>query len=123
MLEYLIYLLVPLMAILLVSAQAIWGTAIKNQKVLEGDGFINIATNLITSPRIWIGGFIYIAATIVYFIMLSRIKFFSVQISMTAASILFSTALAVLLFNEKLSLLNIMGMVLVLVALPLVLAK
>lgn len=117
-----IYLLVPLMAILLVTAQAVWGTAIKQQHLLKGSAS-EIFTNLITSPRIWLGAIIYICATGVYFLLLSKVKFFSVQISMTAISIIFSTILAAILFHEKITPLNLLGMAAVLVALPCVLAK
>ena len=116
------YLLVPLMAFLLVTAQATWGTAIKKQDVLQGSAS-KIFTNLITSPRIWIGIFIYITATGVYFLLLSKAKFFSIQVSMTALSIIFSTILAAALFNEKISLVNLVGAALVLLGLAFVLAK
>jgi len=116
------YLLVPLMALLLVTAQAVWGTAIKQHHVLEGSAS-RILTNLITSPRIWLGAFIYVCATAVYFVLLSKVKFFSVQVSMTAISIIFSTILAALLFHERITPLNIAGMLAVLIGLPLVLAR
>lgn len=115
-------LLVPLMAFLLVTAQATWGTAIKQHHVLEGPAG-QIFTNLITSVRIWIGILIYIAATAVYFLLLSKVKFFSVQVTMTALSIIFSTALAVLLFHEKISPVNILGAAIVLFGLVFVLAR
>jgi drug/metabolite transporter (DMT)-like permease len=116
------YLLVPLMALLLVTAQATWGTAIKKQHILEGSAS-KIVTNLLTSPRIWIGILIYILATGVYFLLLSKAKFFSIQVSMTALSIIFSTILAAILFNEKISALNIIGAALVLFGLVFVLGK
>jgi len=114
------YLLVPLMALLLVTAQATWGTAIKRQHLLEGSPS-KVLGNLISSPRIWIGILIYIAATAVYFLLLSKAKFFSIQVSMTAISIIFSTLLATILFHEKISLLNGIGAALVLVGLAFVL--
>lgn len=114
--------LVPVVALLLVTAQATWGTAIKTQRLLEGSP-LNIMVNIATSPRMWIGVFLYIAATGVYFTLLSKARFFSVQISMTAVAILMSTVLAATLFHEKLSVLNLFGMVLVLVGLALVIAR
>lgn len=110
------------MALLLVSAQAIWGTAIKKHHVLQGSAS-KIVGNLISSPRIWIGALIYIAATGVYFLLLSKAKFFSVQVSMTAISIIFSTVLAAVLFHERISPLNALGAVLVLVGVALVLSR
>jgi drug/metabolite transporter (DMT)-like permease len=116
------FLLVPLMALLLVTAQATWGTAIKKQHLLEGSAS-KIFSNLITSPRIWIGIAIYVLATGVYFLLLSKAKFFSVQVSMTAISIIFSTLLAAIIFNERITPLNLAGMVVVLAGLPLVLSR
>lgn len=116
------HLLVPVVALLLVTAQAMWGTAIKSRHLLEGSAG-KILLNLITSPRIWTGVLLYIAATGVYFTLLSRARFFSVQISMTAVAILLSTLLAAVLFHEKISAVNLAGMLLVLIGLALVLAR
>lgn len=114
--------LVPVVALLLVSAQAIWGTAIKSHRVLEGS-VGNIVVNLFTSPHIWVGILLYIAATGAYFALLSKARFFSVQISVTATAVILSTLLAALLFHEKISALNICGMALVLTGLAFVLAR
>lgn len=116
------YLLMPIMAGLLVSAQALWGTVIKSGTALQGS-LPTIAFNLVTNWRMIAGALIYIAATLVYFYMLSKLKFFSVQIAMTALSIIFSTGLSILLFNEKPTLLNVLGAGIVLVGIALVLHK
>ncbi len=116
------YLLLPVLALLLVSAQAIWGGAIKNQHLIRG-GAKQILFNLVSSPRIWIGAVVYVIATAVYFILLSKLRFFSVQISMMSISIIFSTLLAYFVFHESLSGLNILGMLVVLGGLYLVLAR
>jgi hypothetical protein len=116
------FLLFPLMAFLLVSGQAFWNSAIKNENLLKGSP-LQIAGNLLSSSKIWAGAIIYIAATVVYFILLSRNKFFVVQITMTALAIIFSTFLAALLFNEKIGLINIFGAALVLVGLSFVLIR
>jgi drug/metabolite transporter (DMT)-like permease len=110
------------MAFLLVSAQAFWNSAIKGQKLLSGS-FSQIASNLISNPRIWAGIILYIATTAVYFILLSKIKFFTVQVTMTALSIVFSTLLAALFFHERISAINIAGMFVVLLGLPMVLTR
>lgn len=116
------YLLVPVMAMLLASAQAMWNSAIKNQHLLQAKAS-SAFTNVLSSPRMWLGAFLYIVATVVYFILLSKNKFFSVQVSMTAVAIIFSTVLAAVVFNEKISLVNAVGMLVVLTGLTLVLAK
>lgn len=114
-----IYSLVPLMALLLVSAQAMWGLAIKQDNLMSGSPQ-QITYNLLTSPRIWLGALLYIATTLVYFTVLSRGKFFIVQLSMAAISICLSTLLAAILFKEHVSLLNIIGMVVVILGLAFV---
>ena len=111
-----IYLLVPVMATLLVSAQAMWGIAIKHNNLING-GVYQSFVNLITSPRIWFGALLYIAATLVYFLMHSRGKFFVVQISMAGVATILSTILASYLFGENISPGNILGMFLVIAGL------
>jgi drug/metabolite transporter (DMT)-like permease len=116
----LFYLLVPLLALLLVTAQAVWGSAIKNEHLIQGSP-AQIGSNLITNYRIWVGAIIYIIATLIYFFLLSRNKFFSVQITMLSLSVVFSTLLASILFHERIGLLNLVGIIVVLIGLTLVL--
>ena len=104
------------MAGLLVSAQAMWGIAIKKNNLISG-GMMQSLMNLITSPRIWLGALLYGVATLVYFMMLSRGKFFIVQISMAGVATILSTILASFLFGENISSSNILGMFLVVVGL------
>lgn len=116
------YLLMPVMAFLLVCAQALWGTVIKHQGALKGSvGDITVA--LISNWRMWAGAAIYIVATLIYFYMLSKLKFFSVQIAMTALSIIFSLGLSAILFHERPSIINILGVVIVFIGIILVLNK
>jgi drug/metabolite transporter (DMT)-like permease len=116
------YLMMPVMASMLVIAQALWGTVIKHGNALQGT-ISNMAMNLITNYRMWLGAFIYIAATFVYFYMLSKLKFFSVQIGMTALTIVFSTVLSIILFNEQPNIINIIGATIILLGVGLVLYK
>jgi drug/metabolite transporter (DMT)-like permease len=114
--------MMPVMAFLLVIAQTLWASVIKTGNALQGS-LPTITLNLMTSWKMWLGALIYIVATLVYFYMLSKLKFFSVQIAMTALSIIFSTTLSVLIFNEKPTLINITGAAVVLVGVFLVLYK
>jgi drug/metabolite transporter (DMT)-like permease len=116
------YLLMPIMAGLLVVAQACWGSVIKNQHALRGTP-TTIASNLISNPRMWLGAFIYIIATLLYFFLLSKLRFFSVQVAMTGLSIAFSTLLAYIYFHENISLLNIVGAAVILCGVALVVTK
>jgi len=117
---YLPYLLMPVMALLLVIAQSLWASVIKTGHALEGS-IPTITLNLISNWKMWLGAMVYIIATLVYFYMLSRLKFFSVQIAMTAMSIIFSLGLSVVLFHEKPSLINIAGVAIVILGISLVL--
>lgn len=116
------YLLMPVMAFLLVIAQTLWASVIKTGHALQGS-LPTIALNLASNWKMWLGAMIYIIATLVYFYMLSKLKFFSVQIAMTALSIIFSTSLSILIFNERPTLINIAGAVIVLAGIFLVLYK
>lgn len=122
MIAILPYILMPVMALLLVTAQTLWASVIKSGNALQGS-LPTIAVNLLANWKMWLGALIYILATLVYFYMLSKIRFFSVQIAMTALSIIFSTSLSIIAFNEKPSLLNIMGALIVLVGVALVIYK
>ncbi len=110
------------MAIMLVGAQALWGTAVKHHGIMHGTN-MRIIQNIITSPLIWMGGLLYVFAIVVYFFLLSDNKFYVVQIAMTTTAIIFSTLLAVLFFHEKLSYINVMGIFLVLIGLSFVISR
>lgn len=114
------YLLMPVMACLLVIAQALWASVIKTGGALQGP-LPTIAMNLLSNWKMWLGALVYIIATLVYFYMLSKLKFFSVQIAMTALSIIFSTALSYVIFHEAPSLINVAGIFIVLIGIALVL--
>lgn len=116
------YLLIPAIAAMLVLAQACWGSFIKETRPF--DGSIGQAVgHLITGPRIWLGALLYIIATLVYFLALSKFRFFTIQIVVTALAILFSTVLSRLFFHETVTPVNIIGMVIVLSGLSLVLVR
>ncbi len=116
------YLLVPLMGLLLVGGQALWGYAIKNHHLLEGTPG-QAVLNLLKSPQIWLGLILYGMATLVYFFLLSANKFFAIQITMTAVAIILSSLLAVILFDEKITAINVVGVCIVFAGLYLVIYR
>ena len=122
MIAFLPYIMMPVMALLLVSAQSLWASVIKNSNALEGS-ISTIAINLLSNWKMWLGALIYIVATLVYFYMLSKLKFFSVQIAMTAISIIFSVVLSIFVFGEKPNMVNLLGIAVVLVGIIMVLKK
>lgn len=116
------YTLIPFVALLLVSAQALWGSAIKSDKLLAGT-LPHISLSLLSSWKMWIGAGIYVLATLIYFYLMSKAPFYSVQVTMTGLSIVFSTCLALLLFKEQPTLINYFGILLVLLGVYLILSR
>lgn len=115
-------LLIPLLATLLVTAQAVWTTAVKRNDIFQGSP-ADVAKNLVSNGKIWLGGFIYLVATVLYLSLLSKLPFFSVQVGMTATAVVFSTILSALIFREHLTAMNLIGAALVVVGLPFVLLR
>lgn len=116
------YLLIPLMSAFLVTAQALWGSFIKNTKPFHGS-IEQTALRFLASPKIWLGAILYISALIVYFLLLSKLNFFVVQIVMTGLAILLSVLLAILLFHERINAINLLGIILILTGILLVFNK
>lgn len=108
------------MSALLITAQTLWAHAIKNQHLLEGS-FGKVFVNIITSTKIWAGVILYIFATAVYFLVVSKGKFFHVQVLLVSMSIIFAAIIAAVFFSEGLTIYNIIGMTTVIIGLILVL--
>ena len=94
----------------------------KSQSIFSG-GATTIIHNLITNPALWVGGVIYIVATLVYLLSLSKNNFFVVQASMTGLALVFSTIIASLFFNEKITPINIIGIAIIFVGAMLIVQK
>jgi len=116
------YLLMPVMAGLLVLGQTMWGTVIRGGHALEGSPQ-TVVMNLLRAPRMWLGVAIYIFATLLYFFMLSKLRFFSVLLAIIRHSIVFSTALAAVVFHERPGAVNLLGALIVLAGVGMVLYK
>jgi uncharacterized membrane protein len=112
-------LLIPLLPVILVSAQTIWAVGVRRYQLVSGTP-TQILFNLLTSPHIWAGGVLYIGATLVHLFLLSRFRFFAITVSVTALAIMFSILVSVLFFKEQFSYTNLAGAILVLIGLPLV---
>lgn len=111
-----------MMGVMLVSAQALWASVAKASGTFKGTA-IHILSNLVASPRIWFGAVLYVIATSIYFFLLSNNRFFVVQISMTAIAIIFSCLLAYLVFHERITPINVLGILLVFAGLIMVIQK
>jgi multidrug transporter EmrE-like cation transporter len=119
-----VYLFIVLLSLCLVSAQSLWGSTAKaNNPELHNYSTHEFLIKMLQSPKVWLGAALYVVGTLAYFVILSKIKFFSVQIALTGLAILLSTLVAAVVFHEKITPVNIVGMILILLALPLVLSR
>src|SRR5688500_13115090 len=99
-------LLIPLLPVLLVSAQTIWAVGVRRHQLISGTP-PQILINLLTSAHIWIGCILYVGATLVHLFLLSRFRFFAVTVSVTALAIMLSTLVSTLFFKEPFSYTNL----------------
>ncbi len=116
---YILLFLVPLM---LVSAQSVWRSAVSNSDLFSG-GIADILVRVFTNPRIWVGGLLYLVTTLLYLLVLSKTKFFTAQMIITSAAIIYSALIAHFIFHEKISPLNIVGVGLILVGIFFIISK
>ena len=96
------------MASLLASAQATWAGLFKTKGVLDGP-LLQIVTTVTTDYRLWLGGALYVIATLLYFLLVSKINFFVVQLTVTGLVIIFSTLISYFVFKEQIQLINVIG--------------
>ncbi|MCX6729311.1 MAG: hypothetical protein NTV95_01515 [Candidatus Saccharibacteria bacterium] len=110
-----VYFLAFIIASCLVGGQSLWASTVKKltSQGLGTNGIILIK-NMLFQPKFWLGVTCYLIGTGCYFLLLSRAKFFSVQITMTGLAIVLSVLVAKFLFHEQVSLLNLVGVFLVL---------
>ena len=115
-------LLLPVVALSLVTAQSLWRSVVVNDKIFSGSlsaAIISAATN----PKMWLGALLYMATTILYLFLFSKLKFFVVQISVTALALIIATAVSHFIFHEEITIINLTGILLVMLGLGLVVQK
>lgn len=110
-----VYILALIISVCLICGQALWGSAIKNiAPIGSGIATTELLSRLIQSPRLWFGAIFYAVGTIFYFLILSKVKFFSVQLTMTGLAIVFSVLISYFFFREPISIANFVGIFFVL---------
>ena len=119
-----IYILALLISTCLIAGQSLWGSAVKQIAPLGSNvGTVDLISKLIQSPKLWLGALFYIVGTFFYFLLLSKAKFFSIQITMTGLAIIFSVLISYFFFKEAVTLPNLVGIILVLIGIFLVMLK
>lgn len=116
-----VYLLALIIASCLVAGQALWASTVKN--ITAGQSTINaiiLIQKMLMQPFFWFGVLAYLLGTGCYFLLLSKVKFFSVQVTMTGLAITLSLLVSHFLFKEQLSFINLCGIACILLGIFLV---
>lgn len=100
--------------ICIVAGQALWKLAVqhvtRNQVTLSSAHGIS---KLLMSPYLLAGVIVYGVATLAYILLLSKFKYFQVQSIVVGSSLIFTFILSSLFFKEPASLINVIGVVLI----------
>ena len=111
-----IYVLALIISGCLASAQALWGSAVKAIAAHHSHiGGIQLLLKMLATSKFWIGACLYGISTVVYFVLLSKARFFSVQLTMTGVAVIMSILIAHFFFHEQITSLNIVGVFFVLI--------
>ena len=114
--------LLPVVATALVAAQSLWRNAVVKDAIFKGK-LGDILSHTVTNPKMWLGGILYIATTVLYLFLFSKLKFFVVQITVTGLALMLSTAISHYIFHEDISVLNLLGLLMVLIGIGLVVQR
>ena len=114
--------LIPVVAGTLVAAQSLWRSAVVGGGIFA-NGLASAFGKMLVSPKMWLGALLYILTTMLYLFLFSKLKFFVVQVSVTGLALIISTIISYYIFHEKVSTLNIIGLMTVLLGIFLVFKK
>lgn len=90
--------------------QVMWGSVVRSIAPIGVNiSYRDLLHNVVLAPRFWLGCVFYVLGTVCYFILLSKVKFFSIQITITALAIVFSLLVSHFVFKEDITLANIIG--------------
>jgi drug/metabolite transporter (DMT)-like permease len=103
-----------LISLLIVCGQAMWKWAVSdidknNIKLFSSEGIVHLLLN----PKLLFGTIVYAIATVSYIYMLSRYNYFQVQSIVVGGSLVITLIVAVTFFSERPSLVNIIGVCLI----------
>lgn len=119
-----IYILAAIISASLATAQALWGSAVKTiSNNIKNPGVVELVFQMLHTYKFWIGAVLYVFSTALYFVLLSKAKFFSVQITMTGVAAVMAILISTLVFQEKITVVNALGIVLIFVGVFLIMQK
>jgi drug/metabolite transporter (DMT)-like permease len=110
-----VFIYTAITAILLSLGQALWKIAALKFPLHQKDGLSSFeaTTKVLLSYHFILGAIIYVLATLLYLWLFSKYPFFIVQITLVSFAIVFSLTIATLLFRENISLINLIGIPLI----------
>jgi hypothetical protein len=107
-------------AALLVLGQSLWKIA---AGASAASGLAGRTWQTFTNPIFIAGGIVYVVATALYVDLLSKHDYFRVQAVVVPAALVLAIAVSAIKFQEKISLLNWVGVVLLIVAVGMILKR
>ena len=101
-------------ATFIVGGQALWKLAVMNA-TKQDVSLVTIhgAFKVLTSWQLLLGVLVYGVATVAYILLLSKYKYFQIQSLVVGSSLIFTLLLSSFAFNEPASLVNVVGVVLI----------
>ena len=120
MLQYILALVVALM---LVAGQSLWKHGVTVMHIDKHAALLKKLLVVGLNPYILLGLVIYGVATVLYIYVIGRFAYGSSYALIVSLSLIFASASAMVLFNEKLSAVNLCGVVVILLGVFLVLFK
>jgi len=110
------YIATIVLALLLVTAQSCWKLAVNGHTALfAGNVTLGKLVSFVFSPLTLLGMVLYVVATGLYMVLLSRYNFSFVQAMVIPLSLVFSVSIATIFFHDHLSIVNIIGMAVIVV--------
>lgn len=109
-----LYLLGVVVALMIVCAQALWKSGVVAAGVSLSHPSVADLLRVVLSLKIIGGVVLYGLAAVMYIAMLAKFPYFAVQTLVVPATIIFTMIIAQLLFHEKISTINIAGVILLL---------
>lgn len=110
------YIATIVLALLLVTAQSCWKLAVSGHTALfAGNITFGKLVEFVFSPLTLLGMVLYVVATGLYMVLLSRYNFSFVQAMVIPLSLVFSVSIATIFFHDHLSVVNIIGMAVIVI--------
>lgn len=107
---------------MLVTGQSLWKYGVMHADLVNGD-LLRKVLAVAFNPAILLGCFVYVIATVLYIYTIGKYEYAISYAMIVAFSLIFATIVASSVFHEKLSLVNLLGMFILLIGVALLLKR